>query len=381
MKKKLYITRTVKLICFFLALALTLGFLQTYVLRNLDQNSIRYDGFYQEEKDSLDVVLVGASEVYTGYSAGLAYEKYGYTSYPLAAAAINAECTLQTLKEVVREQKPKLVLIEINSYVPSNCNNEVNDAHVHTVIDNIPLTADKIDFINNKVPAENRLEYYVPLIKYHGTWTDLPKPKGRRVVSKIAQDIRGISVLKGFRTTTGKQKVQYKILNDQLEKETKADPMNPELEKKLRELLDYCKEQKLNAVFYRAPHMIYKDTYARAKRNITAGKIINSYGYDFLNLERDYKKTGIKLYDDFYNLDHLNIYGAVKFTNYLGGVIRDKYGIKPSKLEGKQKQNWDESAVAFQQLYRYCDDLYAHNKTTNLEEDINTLSDIKKYAD
>ena len=90
MKKKLYITRTVKLVCLFLALTLTFGILQSYVLCRIDANSIRLEGYYQEEKDSLDVVLLGASEVYTGFSSGLAYDKYGFTSYPFASESITA---------------------------------------------------------------------------------------------------------------------------------------------------------------------------------------------------------------------------------------------------------------------------------------------------
>ena len=50
----------------------------------VDHNTLRIQGFYQEEKDSLDVIFVGASDVFTGYSAGLAYGEYGFTNTRLA---------------------------------------------------------------------------------------------------------------------------------------------------------------------------------------------------------------------------------------------------------------------------------------------------------
>lgn len=34
-------------------------------------------GFYAEPKNSLDMVMIGPSEVYTGYAPALAWEEYG----------------------------------------------------------------------------------------------------------------------------------------------------------------------------------------------------------------------------------------------------------------------------------------------------------------
>ena len=47
----------------------------------------RIQGFYMEQEDSLDMVLIGSSENYAGYSPVLAYEEYGFTSYPYVLSA------------------------------------------------------------------------------------------------------------------------------------------------------------------------------------------------------------------------------------------------------------------------------------------------------
>lgn len=69
MKFKKYILRTVKILSLLLALVLCIGFLQQYVLCHSDHNRERIFGFYLEPKNSLDVVLIGASEVYADYAA------------------------------------------------------------------------------------------------------------------------------------------------------------------------------------------------------------------------------------------------------------------------------------------------------------------------
>ena len=66
-KKKLYFRRTIRTLCFFLAIIATCLVLQRYFLRNTDHNSLRIEGFYQEDRDSLDAVLIGASDIYTSF--------------------------------------------------------------------------------------------------------------------------------------------------------------------------------------------------------------------------------------------------------------------------------------------------------------------------
>ena len=61
MKKKLYITRAIKLTAFFLLSALVIGVLQEYVLCHHDANRLRLDAFYIEDKETIDVALIGSS--------------------------------------------------------------------------------------------------------------------------------------------------------------------------------------------------------------------------------------------------------------------------------------------------------------------------------
>lgn len=45
-------------------------------------------GFYSEPKNSLDMVMIGPSEVYTGYAPALAWEEYGLKSCNLSIGAV-----------------------------------------------------------------------------------------------------------------------------------------------------------------------------------------------------------------------------------------------------------------------------------------------------
>ena len=102
-RNKIYITRTVKVTSFFLALLMSLLLMNNLFLRRIDQNSLRMEGYYMEDFDSLDVVTIGASDVYTSFASARAYKDFGFTSYPYATQSITASGMLTALKEVVRE--------------------------------------------------------------------------------------------------------------------------------------------------------------------------------------------------------------------------------------------------------------------------------------
>ena len=138
------ITRTVKVALFLLTVMVSCLVLQHYFLRNMDHNSLRVDGYYQEQRDSLDVVFIGASDMYTSFMPGRAYEQYGFTSYLLASESITSEGVKTAVKEVVRTQHPGLIVIEANAFLYGDDKNDANQAHIHKFFDNLPLSFNKI---------------------------------------------------------------------------------------------------------------------------------------------------------------------------------------------------------------------------------------------
>ena len=69
-----------RILSIFLLIMIVFG-IMSYTQVRFDHNNVRIEGFYREEANSLDVLFVGASEVYSDYSPVYAYEKYGFTSY------------------------------------------------------------------------------------------------------------------------------------------------------------------------------------------------------------------------------------------------------------------------------------------------------------
>ena len=429
MKKKLYITRAIRIIALGLCVLACTLLLQRFVLVHYDGNRMRLDGYYLEEKDSLDVVFIGASDCYASFAPGLAYEKFGITSFSYATASATAGAAKTMVKEVMRTQNPQKIVIEINAFL-YGFDNENKVSSVRNYIDNVPFNENKLEYLQSgavpvdpskveqfnqpvkesttdeaqstdnteptapeveqpTVPVTDDLvEYYLPIVKYHGTWNDYPEPSGKYLTQMVTQHTDGATKLKGYRTQTAKftPDPEYPCINNTLANNNKKLALIPEYDAMLREFLQFLKDEKIdNVLFIRTPHMVDKSTYGRFKRANEAGGIIKSYGFDYINFERD-PETLAYTGDDYYNMDHLNIYGANKFTNYFGTILTEKYGVKPTEKSDKQKANWDTAVEYYHRLYDYCDH-YINNEyiktghIQTLEENKVVMTYIDNYAE
>ncbi len=387
MKKKLYITRAIKIICFALAVVISTYLLQAYVLKRNDNNTLRMDGFFVEDKESLDVVYIGASDVYAGYSAGLAYDEYGLTSYPFATQASPPQVVLPQIKDVIKHQNPKMIVVEINSFMYKD-NDLPAEASHRMFVDNIPRDDIWADYIKENFPEEDQIEYWLPIIKYHGSWSDYPW-KLKFLLTDLALRQRGYSSFRGFKTVANEFHPGGKLYNDTLAETDDKLPLGYTSERCLRETLDYLKENNIkNVIFTRFPHIVNNKAYSRFKRCNTAQQIIEESGFDFINLERYGKQIGIDVNKDFYNWDHLNIYGAEKLTRYFCDKLTKEYGVTPNELTESQKAEWAESVKTYKMIYYYSAEMIKRrsdlgkndNSGTTVSEDDTSVKTIEKYA-
>ena len=363
-----------------LLVALTAGLLQEFVLCHADHNRQRIKGFYDEQRDSLDLVLLGASEVYSDFAPGYAYEYGGITGYLFATQADTIVNYKSQLRNILSRQKPSLIVIELNGALYGDEAEIKKEANLRNYADNVPLDAVKLDWLSSDV-VENRLEYILPVIKYHGVWQDIPENmKYQRTV--ISDRLRGYCYLKGVLNETSVFKSTQRSMNSVLP--TLADnrqPLTGLEESGLRDLLGFCRSEGLdNVVFARFPHIVVQRTYDRFERSNTVGDIVREYGYDYLNFERDFAQTGLDESSDFYNLDHLNIYGQRKFTAFLTDHLKERYSLSPREQSGSVKAEWDICADYYEAYYKYSDALIKRGESRELSEDIELIEELGKLV-
>ena len=77
----------------------------------------------------------------------------------------------------------------------------------------------------------------------------------------------------------------------------------------------------------------------------------------------------------------MNVYGALKFTDYLASKIVTEQKLRPDPLTDSQREAWQDTVSATNQLYRYCDHLMSTGDVRGAQEDVLTLLALGDYSD
>ena len=74
-------------------------------------------------------------------------------------------------------------------------------------------------------------------------------------------------------------------------------------------------------------------------------RIINEYGFPFIDLQSRMNEIGLNTAHDFYNEHHLNIYGQRKVSDYLGRLTTETFSIVPMAQNENNTRRWKEAAA------------------------------------
>ena len=119
----------------------------------------------------------------------------------------------------------------------------------------------------------------------------------------------------------------------------------------MTDLLEYCKAQGVEKVlFARFPH---EKEIKNPQVLCDVKELVESYGYDFASFEGDKEFIGINERDDFYNSEHLNINGSLKFTAYMGKYLSDNYRLNADHSPEIQSA-WGECARRADKVISAC---------------------------
>ena len=302
-------------------------------------NVASMQGIYKE-KNTLDVVLIGASEAYANYCAPLAYKEYGYTSYSYGVSGVPGSLYKSMVREVLDNQNPKLIVIEMNGLLQKDYYYD-RQGNLHGYLDNINYGDNRDDAIEYAVEDEDKDDFKTInfLNVYHNSWKD-PGKCIATLFTRIGMLIEPKSNLKGYSTRA------KTASTDDLDV-TKSNYFTDKSKKIFDELMTYCNERGLeNVLFVRFPHM-NKDTEPEIAAEIT--DMANGHGYKFVDFSYSKEEAGIVPVYDYYNDEHFNVRGARKFTSYFGNYLVNNYELKNNYSE-EIKKSWEDSVVKTEEI-------------------------------
>ena len=325
-------------------LALTLAllfalllFLRTadYSLRPDDEGvRTRLENFYAQPRNSLDVVFVGSSAVYTFFSPLQLYDQTGLTSALYATPNQTVPMLRYILEEGRKTQPQALYVIELRPMLASHEDNLLISSDLRRLSDNMPWSFNRARCIETLAPDPDKLSWHFDLIKYHDRWTEIKFSDIRMKWGKPDENM-------GFPFDTHREPVQeqnWSAINALISPE-------PENEVALRDLLETIRSWKLNALFLATPFSLSRE---QEKKYNAVGSILAEYGYDFINMNRLYTELKLDFERDFSDFRHTNILGAIKCTDYIGKVLAERR----TPFGNEDRAEWQKALTLYRQKER-----------------------------
>ena len=340
---------SIGIIALLVASFIPIGYLTrpVYYTRNLQ-------GFYQEEENSLDVVYVGGSACFVYWEPLRAFNKYGFTSYNYAHDSILPEAPKYYLKEIQKTQSPDLYIVDLRPFQYGDLYHEtLHEQSLRAGTDSMPYTKNRFDLINTSIGKDIRKNY-----TYHFDFFRYKTLVPGMVSNLVSEDgdpfekINKENDLKGFYFIHNTMEVEfndYSAVTDIL-------PISDSLNGYFIDLLDYCKSEELNVLF--VVHS-YCQTKEHKMMYNYMNQVITEYGFGFLNTNDYYNEIGLDYSLDLYNENHVNVFGAEKYTDFLGQYIVDNYALA-------DKRN-DPNYFKWNELYQNFENLTATAKSAILD--------------
>ena len=111
------LTRAVKVIIF-LFIFIYLFIHLTYVFREpLSTTREHLMGYYSEEKDTVDLVILGTSATFSAIVPMQLWEDYGIPAYDFCTNVQLEDSMQYSLREITKYQSPKLIVIDIAPFM------------------------------------------------------------------------------------------------------------------------------------------------------------------------------------------------------------------------------------------------------------------------
>lgn len=275
--------------------------------------------YKNEEKNTVDVMMYGNSDLYAGVSPMEMYKEAGITSFGCGTAKQTVHSIFgQVKKTFKRYQKPKLVVIE------ADCMYQKNDK-------------------NGGSKMYEAMTFLAP-IKYHARWKEL---EGKDFVKRPRLKGKD-NFLKGY--IFNKNIRDYK-LRDGYMQDSEAAPkaLQKSVLKDFDRIYKLCKKNNAQLVILSIPTPI---TWSNAKHNGLQA-LVDKYNkknqnnkINFLDLNLglegfDYSKS---FYD---NGNHCNYYGMKVVTNKFCEYLQENYELTDRRGDEKYK-NWDKCLARYE---------------------------------
>ena len=305
-----------------------------------EDTSASFENFYELEEDSVDVLFMGSSHVFQGFVPQELYDGYGITSYNLGSSGQSIVLTYYWLEEALETQSPEVVVLDVYKMFSEGLG--CTEGNVRKALDYMrwgPAKVGAVEAVCELDESLTEISFYLPNVRYHDRWKELT------VADFTSDEVAEVSEYYGYYYGYPSNYVDTPDEEFTPLVEGVSDEV-AELAEPAREYLDrivgLCEEEGIELVLVKTPAY-----YWTAANHNAIVAYAEEHGLDFydLNEEELYEELGFELYEDTVDGRHANLAGALKITDYVGGLLSEEYG-----LEAHESAGWEEGREDYEKM-------------------------------
>ena len=298
----------------------------------------RIAGFYAEEDNSIEVVVVGGSGVYRYVNNPYLWKSERITSYNLGFSALSIYLLEDLVDELCKTQTPKVVIVDARKFLLTETE-EIDDVKAQRVINNVKYSWERCRMINKVYSAPiDRFNNYFDIILYHSNYAKFSRENLQYL------DNENPNPLKGFEPVDKVVNLEYIDVTEV----TGEEPLSEPSERALRSLLEKCQKENVEIMLLSTPWQITEEY---QKRSNYLKDIVDEYGFHYLDMnavvDEVVAQEGLDWSTDFYDDRHVNVYGSEKVTAYVGRYLREHYQFDEDYDE-TLLESWDKALERYE---------------------------------
>lgn len=337
----MYKKDVIKLIAFLMVFLLLLGIVNMFFNPG-DEIRNEKASFYEEPENSMEVIFCGSSSMLRDVSPMELYKNQGIVSYSMATVLQAPAVTEFTVKEALRYQNPKVVVINMES-ATVDYDYVGREAHIHSSLDPFRFSWDKLKAIwaiGKQDSNQHVADYLFPVVRYHEAWPSLFDDFSRLQHQESYQ--------KGYVGMNTSVEVEFG--ENHMEYSGEPAGLQEDAMQHYRAAVQSCLDEGIQVLLVKLPRM----TWTMEEHEALAG-FAEEMGADYLdfNQESVWQEMGLDTVTDFYDANHLNHMGAVKLTRVLGEYLSENYELSDMR-QAEGYESWEDSIITYEEKYTYC---------------------------
>ena len=341
-KKKIFIKLTVFILIFVLLWA-GFQYVFSYDWNRSERMGTRYNALLEEPAGSIDVLMMGASNIFADLSPAVIWEKTGITSFNLGTSDNIPLLMYYQLQYLLKVQNPKLLILDVSS-LSNGTAQDVTEEYEYVyrkLIDTMPDFSIKMAMIRDvctRYESQDFKSYLFPLLRYHDRWEELSNRDFNHSISE--KTYRPFT--KGCHLNTKIRKLKWP--GDVFSYETEEIPLYTEYYQKM---IDLCKENGTQVLL-----VLFPKTDSRYADYEVAAQLAEKNGLPFVSYitADDFAKMDIQVETDFYDRHHLNLLGQKKFSGHFAEYLSENYDLKDHRNEAGF-ESWQRTVEEYEAYY------------------------------